>query len=216
MGITTGQQPKSIKGKKNIEPTSYQCDNCAAKVQAYGEIPRCLGCGKYLCEICNNYFLCPQDFHKLEPKDQKKVKRLGSSLENARNAAKMFKIMPLILGIIGAVLLIIMLILDDEMFYFIFGFIGGSLLLFGGMMFGVFHNFEERERKRVSDQVRNVIIPYNMQQVIHGQEGQKQQNIGDNERKEDTEDKILICPNCGEEVKGPNVQYCENCGSKLI
>lgn len=208
---------------KNIEaPIQYQCDNCGAKVAAYREIPRCLACGKNLCSICNNFLLCPQDFHRLDPKDQKKIKRLGTSLNNIHNTAAMFKVMPGVLGGIGALLLILMIIFDDEIFYFIFGFLGGFLLLASFMMYGVFHNIEEKERKRVSDQVRSIVLPYNIQQVFHKNENMNQkaeiQTVNsDKWSKEDNaeEDNIIICPTCGEEVKGPNVKYCENCGELL-
>jgi hypothetical protein len=86
----------------------------------------------------------------------------------------MFKVMPGVLGGIGAVLLILMIIFDDEIFYFIFGFLGGFLLLASFMMYGVFHNIEEKERKRVSDQVRSIVLPYNIQQVFHKNENMNQ------------------------------------------
>ncbi len=113
-------------------------------------------------------------FHRLDPKDQKKIKRLGTSLNNIHNTAAMFKVMPGVLGGIGAVLLILMIIFDDEIFYFIFGFLGGFLLLASFMMYGVFHNIEEKERKRVSDQVRSIVLPYNIQQVFHKNENMNQ------------------------------------------
>lgn len=207
---------------KNAEaPISYQCDNCGAKVSAYKSIPRCLACGKNLCSICNNFLLCPQDFHRLDQKDQKKIKRLTSSLTNIDTTATMFKVMPGILGGIGAVLLILMFIFDDETFYFIFGFLGGFLILSSLMMFGVFHNFEEKQRNIVSDKVRRIVLPYNIPQVYHKNESQPQMaDIKANtEQKEETEETeeygIVICPTCGEEVKGKDIKYCENCGEPL-
>jgi hypothetical protein len=201
--------------KKKLEPIPYQCDNCGAKVSAYGEIPRCLGCGKNLCSICNNYLLCPQDFHKLDPKDQKKIKRFGYSLENVNNSATMFKIFPIILGMVGLVFIILLFVLQEEIFNFVFGFLGGFLLLAGLMMYGVFHNFEEREYKRVSTQIRNIILPYNISPAYHNQELYKKQIKDSNEFDEDKEeDQVIICPTCGEEIKDSSKKFCENCGER--
>jgi len=184
--------------KKKQEPIAYECENCGAKVTAYGQIPRCLGCGKALCDICNNYMLCGTDFNRLEKRDQKKVKRIGMSLESAKTSKKMFTIMPLVMGGIGVILLLLMIILRDEIFYFMFGFLGGFLLLSALMMLGVFHNFEERETARISNQIKGIVLPYNIQRAPSGP----------------TKIKIVQCPNCSGNVD-PSSLICEWCGSTL-
>jgi hypothetical protein len=85
--------------KKNRETIEYECEICGAKVTAIGEVPRCLGCGKKMCNICGTHMLCVADFNLLNEKDQKKVKRAGASLESAKISKKMFTIMPIIFGV---------------------------------------------------------------------------------------------------------------------
>jgi hypothetical protein len=153
IGVTRGFQPRSTKRRKKVEQIPYQCANCGTDVSAYGSVPRCLGCGKALCEICNTYLLCPSDFHKLRKKDQKKVKRAKSTLENAINSKVMFTVMPIILGSIGVILLLLMMILRQFLFYFLFGFLGGFLLLCSLLIFFMFHNIEEREARRIITKV---------------------------------------------------------------
>jgi hypothetical protein len=212
------------KGKKQEEPIPYVCDNCGANVTAKKEIPRCLGCGKNLCEICNNYLLCPQDFHILNKKDQKKIKQYGRLIQNARNAKVVFTVMPTIMGIAGAVLLLLMVIFDREMFYFLFGFLGGFLLFSAVMMFLMFHNIEERETKRISIQIREVLMAYNIKPVNQApiNTGEKQAaggmsgEISSGIAGEISGDfKSLKCPSCGSQNTGVNLKYCEICGSTL-
>jgi len=95
MGIASGFIKNN---KKDKEPIPYTCDNCGAKVNAIGRIPRCLGCGKQLCEICNNHMLCAADLNKIEKRDQKKVKRAGMGLENIKTSKRMFTIMPIVIA----------------------------------------------------------------------------------------------------------------------
>jgi hypothetical protein len=184
--------------KKNNEPIEYICDNCGAKVTTYGKIPRCLGCGKQLCDVCNNHMLCAKDFNSLEKKDQKKVKRAGMALESAKVAKKMFTVMPIVMGSIGVILLLLMVILRRDMFYFLFGFLGGFLLLTTVMMFCVFHNIEERETTRIMGQIKDIIVPYNIQRAITGP----------------TKIELIHCPNCGGNI-GSDTEICEWCGSTL-
>ncbi|MHA1745874.1 MAG: hypothetical protein ACTSWW_07730 [Promethearchaeota archaeon] len=165
MNLSTGASSRFARGKNQQEKIAYICENCGAEVATNNEIPKCVGCGKELCEICNTYFLCPQDYHILEPRDQKKIKRLGRGIENARNAKVMFNVMPTILGAIGAVLLLLMIILRRDILYFLFGFLGGFLLLSGVLMYVMFHNFEDRENRRIKQKIRALVIPYNIPRV---------------------------------------------------
>jgi predicted Fe-S protein YdhL (DUF1289 family) len=86
---------------KNQEHIPYTCDVCGAKVVSTNKTTQCLGCGKNLREICNTYNLYAPDFHLLKKKDQKKMKRFGRDIENARKSKTIFTIMPAILGMIG-------------------------------------------------------------------------------------------------------------------
>ena len=75
--------------KKNQEPIEYKCDVCGASVIASGKIPRCLGCGKQICNICGaDRMICGTDFNSLEKKDQKKIKSAGVALESAKISKK--------------------------------------------------------------------------------------------------------------------------------
>jgi hypothetical protein len=184
--------------KKKQEPIEYTCDNCGAKVIAYGKIPRCLGCGKQLCSVCNNYMLCGTDFNKLEKKDQRRVKRAGVGLENIKTSKRMFTIMPIAMGSIGVILLILMAVLRRDMFYFLFGFLGGFLLLSALMMFCVFGNMEERETNRITNQIKGIILPYNFKRFSSGPKKLE----------------IYHCPNCGGNISEDS-EICEYCGSTL-
>ncbi|MHA1111073.1 MAG: hypothetical protein ACTSRE_08210 [Promethearchaeota archaeon] len=195
MGIASGFIKNN---KKDKEPIPYTCDNCGAKVNAIGRIPRCLGCGKQLCEICNNHMLCAADFNKLEKRDQKKVKRAGMGLENIKTSKRMFTIMPIVMASIAVILLILMVVLNDGMFYFLFGFLGGFLLLASTMFFCVFGNMEERETTRITRQIKDIIIPYEFKRFSTGP----------------TKVKVHHCPNCGGNIT-EETEICEYCGSTL-
>jgi hypothetical protein len=184
--------------KKNQEPIEYTCDNCGAKVTAYGTIPRCLGCGKQLCSVCNNYMLCGTDFNKLEKKDQRRVKRAGMGLENIKTSKRMFTIMPIVMASIGGILLILMAVLRRDIFYFLFSFLGGFLLLAATMFFCVFANIEEREKTRISRQIKDIILPYNFKRFSS----------------EPKKLEIYQCPNCGGNIS-VDAEICEYCGSTL-
>jgi len=196
MGIASGFTKKS---KKNQEPIQYKCDVCGAKVTAYGKVPRCLGCGKQLCDICGaDRMICGADYNSLEKRDQKKIKRAGSALENAKVSKRMFTIMPIVMGSIAVILLILMVILNDDMFYFLFGFLGGFLLLSTVMIFCVFHKIEERENTRITRQIRDIVLPYNIKRATSGP----------------TKVKVIHCPNCGGNIT-EETEICEYCGSTL-
>ena len=68
--------------------------------------------------------ICGTDFNSLK-KDQKKIKRAGVALEGAKSSKRMFTIMPIVMGSIALILLVLMVILNDDMFYFLFGFLAG-------------------------------------------------------------------------------------------
>jgi hypothetical protein len=184
--------------KKNQEPIEYMCDNCGTKVTAIGKVPRCVGCGKQLCEICNNHMLCAADYNKLEKKDQKRVKRAGAGLENLKTSKRMFTIMPIVMASIAVILLILMVILNDDMFYFLFGFLGGFLLLSSTMFFCVFGNMEERETTRITRQIKDVVIPYNFKRFSSGPKKVEAHS----------------CPYCGGSI-ATNAEICEFCGTTL-
>lgn len=189
----------SIKKKKKQEPIEYTCDVCGAKVTTFGTIPRCLGCGKQLCDICGaDRMICGTDFNSLETKDQKKIKRAGMALESAKMSKRMFTIMPIVMGSIAVILLILMVVLNDDMFYFLFGFLGGFLLLSTIMIFCVFHNIEERENTRITRQIRDILLPYNFKRAPSGP----------------TKVQVIHCPNCGGNIT-EETEICEYCGSTL-
>jgi hypothetical protein len=116
--------------------------------------------------------------------------------------------MPAILGMIGAILILLMIILRREILYFLFGFLGGFLLLSAFMMFFMFHNFEEREKKRIKLKIRELIIPYNIKRFknVPVVETNKITNI--NPKRE-------FCSSCGSEIREVELKYCENCGISL-
>lgn len=194
--------------KSQSRLNQYQCENCGVYVSIESPIPRCLGCGKALCEICNNFMICPADFHRLEKSDQKKIKKKSAMLETAKTSGKVFTIMPAIMGSIGIVLLLLLIFLHGFIFYFLFGFLGGSLLLMALFFFGMFRNFEERETKRITREIREILIPYqiepfkNMQSELH--------SISE------TSKRLEFCPSCGERISRLDLQYCETCGASLV
>jgi hypothetical protein len=208
MSDSTSNSSSSTKNINNQERIHYTCDVCGVKVVSTNITTQCLGCGKNLCEICNTYNLCAQDFHLLKKKDQKKMKRFGRDIENARKSKTIFTLMPAILGIVGAILLLLMIILRKEILNFLFGFLGGFLLLSAFMMFFMFRNFEEREKKRIRLKIRELIIPYNIKRFkkIPVVETNEITNI--NPKKE-------FCSSCGSEIREVELKYCENCGISL-
>jgi hypothetical protein len=156
----------------------------------------------------------------LEPRDQKKIKRLGHGIENARNAKVMFTVMPAILGIGGAILLILMIILRRDMLYFLFGFLGGFLLLSALMMFFMFHNFEDREKRRIKHKIRALVIPYNIPRVKQATPGKpikqmEQVPLTETEKVAPGDVLTVVCFSCGSEIRGTNLKYCEKCGVSL-
>jgi len=184
--------------KKNQEPIAYECDECGSKTTAYGAITRCLGCGKKLCEVCNHYMLCAKDFNNLEKRDQKKVKRANSGLENAKTSKRIFTIMPIVMGGIGFTLLLLMFILQRDMLYFLFGFLGGFLLLCALMFWVVFHNIEKQETNRALRQIKDILLPYNIRRATPGP----------------TKIEAIHCPNCNGNITS-DAKICEWCGSTL-
>lgn len=208
MSDSIGNSSSPSKSTNNQEQILYNCDICGAKVVTINDTSHCVGCGKNLCEICNTYFLCPQDFHVLKRKDQKKMKRFGQAIENASKAKIIFTVMPVILGIIGAVLLLLMIILRKEILYFLFGFLGGFLLLFAFMMFFMFLNFEEREKKRIKLKIRDLIIPYNIKRFRNGP-------VVESNKITDRKSKKEFCSSCGSEILEVELKYCENCGISI-
>lgn len=194
------------KKHSQLEVIQYKCDNCGVDVSIQGDIPRCIGCGKALCEVCNTYFLCPADYHALSNKDKKKIKKNRNQLNNAKNAKVVFTIMPLILGILGLTLIILMIIFQKPLFYFLFGFLGGFLLLSGILFFLMFYNIESRETKRIKQKMKEILIPYRIKPIhsssisVTSQEG---------------EQKDLFCPSCGEKIRNLNKKICEFCGTSL-
>ncbi len=184
--------------KKKQKSIEYSCDNCGAKVTAHGKIPRCLGCGKQLCDICGaDRMICGTDFNQLEKKDQKKIKRAGMALEGAKASKRMFTIMPIVMGSIAVILLILMVVLGG-MFYFLFGFLSGFLLLCTVMIFCVFHNIEDREKTRITRQIRDILLPYNIKRAPAGP----------------IKIEVIHCPHCGGNIT-EDTEICEWCGSTL-
>ncbi|MHA1679789.1 MAG: hypothetical protein ACTSUE_02200 [Promethearchaeota archaeon] len=210
MGFSTGMRPR--KGNEKVEPISYQCDNCGAHVSTNNVIPRCVGCGKRLCEICDNYLLCPQDFNRLKKRDQKKVKRLGMSLQSMQDSQAMFKFMPIGLAIAGGALLFLMIFLRSEASYFILSFLGGFLLLGAVMMFFTFNNIVEKERKRITLRVRDIVRRYN---IAKFKQSQPAPQAGSSQGASAGERGIKLCKVCGAEVNSDEMVYCETCGTKL-
>lgn len=197
----------------SLEKIQYQCDNCGVEATAIGKVPRCLGCGKELCEICNRYFLCPQDYNLLNQRHKKKVKRLASGLDSAKSAETMFKVFPLGLAIAGGVLLVLLVVLKSDTLNFIFGFLGGFLLLGALMMFGVFHNLEERETKRINREIRGIITSYNIP-AWTGSKGETTEPTTVDETGE-KEHLVIVCAECGASIQGVDLKYCERCGAPL-
>ncbi|MBN2156051.1 MAG: hypothetical protein JW776_08410 [Candidatus Lokiarchaeota archaeon] len=201
MGIANGFMKTK---KKNPEPVAYVCDNCGAKATVVGDVPRCLGCGKQLCNICNvmgsnsSTGLCSKCFNTLENKDQRKIKRTRNALDSAKVSKNMFTIAPIVMGAIAVILLVLMVILRQDIFYFLFGFLGGFLLLCSLMILCVFHNIEEREKERISRQIRDILMPYHIKQVAMGP----------------TKIEVIQCPHCGGNIAS-TAEICEWCGSTL-
>lgn len=200
---------KSLRNKNsNPELLHYQCENCGTEETVIGSIPRCLGCGKVLCEICQNYFLCPQDYHKLENRDQKMIKKLSKSLENAKQGQKMFTTMPPILGGIGIILLLLLFFFNGFVFYFIFGFFGSSFILIAVMIYFIFRNIEDREEKRVKNKVKDILIPYKISPVQSREISPKISTF--------PSEKSDFCPSCGEKILDLDIKVCEMCGAPLL
>jgi hypothetical protein len=116
--------------------------------------------------------------------------------------------MPAILGMIGAILLLLMIILRVEILYFLFGFLGGFLLLSAFMMFFMFRNFEEREKRRVKLKIRELIIPYNIKRF-------KKIPVVETNEITNINTKREFCSSCGLEIREVELKYCENCGISL-
>lgn len=136
------------------------------------------------------------------------MKRFGQAIENASKAKIIFTVIPVILGIIGAVLLLLMIILRKEILYFLFGFLGGFLLLSAFMMFFMFSNFEEREKKRIKLKIRELIIPYDIKRFKKIPAVETNKITSSNLKKE-------FCSSCGSEIREVELKYCENCGISL-
>ena len=92
-------------------------------------------------------------------------------------------------------------------FYFLFGFLGGFLLLSSLLIFFMFYNFEEREKKRITLKVRDILIPYNIKREMVGENLENTQAT--------SEITVVFCPSCGEKMLGSNINTCQLCGESL-
>ncbi len=105
-----------------------------------------------------------------------------------------------------------MIFLQGEIFYIIFSFLGGFLLLGAIMMHFTFHGLEGKERARTALKVRDIVMSYNIPRFQHGT------LVHENEKKAGIiQDKlgIMVCKYCGAEIQARDIVYCEICGSKL-
>mgnify|MGYP006305362913 CR=1 FL=1 len=196
---------------KQIESITYTCDVCGKIITSNEPEKRCLACGKSLCEICNTYLLCSQDYHRLKPRHQRKIKKYQKSLDNAKNAKTVFTIMPLILGIIGLVLLSLMIILSEDLFYFLFGFLGGFLLLTAILFFFFFKGIDTREHNRISKKIKELLIPYQITPFNQSNNNQPKTGYGSSQK----EIKVHYCQGCGEKIHDSSLKVCKICGTPL-
>ena len=80
------------------------------------------------------------------------------------------------------------------------------------MMFCVFHNMGDRETKRVTMEVRDIVSRYNIP-VFKRDEPSPGKDTSLDVKVD--EFGTMYCKYCGSEIKSKDIVYCEACGSKL-
>jgi hypothetical protein len=198
MGISFRSQ------KTSVEPISYVCDNCGASVTANDEVPRCLGCGKNLCEICNNYMLCPQDYHILNKKHKRKVKRETSKLENLRRFNPLLILIPML--VIPLFFIMIIFLVQETIVTILLSVMGGFCWIFGVIFFFFMKKMVVTEEERIKTSIRGILFKYDIKKFNHAK---------NEEFDSDRKIKSVICSYCGSESKGISIKYCEACGKEL-
>lgn len=189
--------------KTQIEPIPYNCDSCGASATAKNEIPRCLGCGKKLCEICTHYFLCSDDYNVLSKKHKRKVKKDAIKLENI--VTMQFLLIPML--IIPMFFVMIIFLVQESIVTILLSVMGGFCAIFGIIFFFAMKKMVVVEEERIKGSIRGILFSYDIKKYDHAKSSYN---------KKDEEIETVLCSYCGSESKGINVKYCEACGKELF